>query len=86
MWRVVSGIFALLTAASAQPAEGIPVPVRVVAGRLLVRCDISSSTRRIPAHLLVELESPVGLSLHGRALRPLRARSGAPRRRSLFGI
>ena len=76
MWRVVSGIFALLTAASAQPAEGIPVPVRVVAGRLLVRCDISSSTRRIPAHLLVELESPVGLSLHGRALRPLRARSG----------
>ncbi len=52
------------------------MPVRVVAGRLFVACDISSTTRRIPAHLLVELERPVGLHLHGRALRPLGVRGG----------
>ncbi|MHC4954335.1 MAG: tetratricopeptide repeat protein [Planctomycetota bacterium] len=78
MTRVLLGLLVCGALASAQPAEGIPVPVRIVAGRLFVRCDVSSPTRRIPAHLLVELERPVGLHLHPRSLRPLGPAPGSP--------
>jgi len=78
MWRILTGLLLFGAGVCAQPAEGIPVPVRLVAGRLVIRCDISSPARRIPAHLLVELERPVGLHLHPRSLRPLRAAPGSP--------
>lgn len=47
-------------------------PVRVVDGRLVVACDLSTRLRRIPANLFIELESPWGLQLHNRAAAPLR--------------
>ncbi|MHC4939514.1 MAG: hypothetical protein ACYTHK_11135 [Planctomycetota bacterium] len=78
MVRIVASLLLFGAAVSAQPAEGIPIPVRVIAGRLMVRCDISSPSRRIPAHLLVEISKPVGLYLHPRALRPLGVAPGSP--------
>lgn len=48
------------------------VPVSIVAGRLVVSCDLSTPYRRIPANLLVEFEAPHGLVLHNRAAAPLK--------------
>ncbi|MHC4848621.1 MAG: hypothetical protein ACYTEG_09225 [Planctomycetota bacterium] len=78
MSRILVGLLLLGATVSAQPAEGIPVPIRIVAGRLMVRCDVSSPARRIPAHLLVELSQPFGLQMHPRSLRPLRIAPGSP--------
>lgn len=57
------------------------VPVRVVADKLVLSCDLSTSARRIPANLFVELENPCGLQLHNRAAGGLRAenRDGSTR-------
>jgi len=60
--------------ADAAPGEAI-VPVRLVAGKMVVFCDVSTSARRIPVNLFVELETPCGLRLHNRAAGPLRAES-----------
>lgn len=57
--------------ASAQ--EGGRFPVRVVAGRLLFECDISSPTRRIPVNLFLDLDTACGLQLHNKAAGPLGA-------------
>ncbi|QDU66127.1 hypothetical protein [Engelhardtia mirabilis] len=47
--------------------------MQVVAGRLIVSCDISSPTNRLPVNLLVEYEGLHGLQLHNRAAAGLRA-------------
>lgn len=57
------------------PAPAARVPVRVVEGRLVVACDVSTSARRIPANLFVELETPCALRLHNRAAQALSAES-----------
>ena len=44
--------------------QGGRVPLRVVGGHLVVRCDLSTPQSRIAAHLLVEFENPAGLQLH----------------------
>lgn len=50
------------------------IPVHVVQGKLVVFAQVSAG-KRIPANLFVELESPVGLTLHGRAVRGLEIES-----------
>ncbi|MFG0316051.1 MAG: tetratricopeptide repeat protein, partial [Planctomycetota bacterium JB042] len=58
----------------AEDADGSTTfPVRIVAEKLVVFCDLSTSARRIPAHLFVELDTACGLRLHNRAAGPLRA-------------
>lgn len=47
------------------------IPVSIVDGRLVVSCDLSTPSRRIPVNLLVEFEQPHGLVLHNRAAAPL---------------
>ena len=51
-------------------------PTKVVGGRLVVLCDLASSTRRVPVHLFVELGSKDTLFLHARAARDLGFESG----------
>lgn len=60
--------------------SGGRVAVRVVAGRLLVECDVSTRYRRIPVNLFVAPDTNCGLQLHNRAASPLRAesREGVP--------
>lgn len=48
------------------------VPVTIIAGRLVVSCDLSTPFRRLPANLLVEFEGAHGLVLHNKAAAPLR--------------
>jgi len=64
-----------LVLALAAPATAAPEPkriaVHVVAGRLVARCDVSTSARRLPVNLFVELENPCVLELHDQALQPL---------------
>lgn len=52
------------------------LPVKIVAGRLVVRCDLSTRFRRIPANLLLDFANPCGLQLHNRAANPLRVDEG----------
>lgn len=65
----------------AQPGDivmrgsGGRVAVRVVAGRLMVECDISTRYRRIPVNLFVAPDTNCALQLHNRAAAPLRAES-----------
>lgn len=63
-----------------QPGGGT-LPVQVVAGRLVVSCDLSTPANRIPANLFLEVEGRHGLQLHNRAAAALRAESadGTPR-------
>jgi hypothetical protein len=76
--RPLSALLTLLSlalAAAAPAQEGGRVPVRVVAGRLLVECDLSTPVRRIPVNLFLDLDTPCGLQLHNRAADPLGAES-----------
>ena len=58
---------------AAQNSAVARIPIQVVAGKLLVRCDLSTSERRIPVNLFVELETKCGLELHNQAAAGLRA-------------
>ena len=74
---------ALLRGAPAAADEEVPtavIPVKIVAGKLIVSCDLSTRFRRIPVTLFVELESKCGLRLHNRAAQGIRAenRDGTP--------
>lgn len=58
------------------PAQGgdtleARMPVKIVAGRLIVRCDLSTRYRRIPVNLFIDYDRPCGLELHNRAADPL---------------
>jgi len=55
--------------------NGGRVALRVVAGRLVLECDISTPYRRIPANLFLSPDTACGLQLHNRAAAPLRAES-----------
>ena len=58
---------------SASDVSGGSIPVRVVEGRLIAACDISTSFRRIPVNLLIEYDGPWGLRLHNQATNGIRA-------------
>ena len=59
------------------------IPVREVAGRLVVECDISTSQRRIPVNLFLDLETACGLQLHNKAANPLGTETEAGERRPI---
>lgn len=56
----------------AQAVQQGRIPVKLVAGRLVARCDISTEVRRIPVNLFIEYDNPCGLELHNRAADPLK--------------
>jgi len=58
---------------SGGPEDGARIPVRVVAGKLVISCDLSTRFRRIPGNLFVEYENPCGLQLHNQAAMGIRA-------------
>ena len=84
----ILALFALVGALGAGPAGPVwaeepaaaQIPVKVVAGKLVVSCDIATRFRRIPVTLFVEYESKCGLRLHNRAAQGIRAenRDGSP--------
>lgn len=57
---------------SADRREAV-IPVKVVAGKLVVSCDISTRARRIPVNLFIEFDQKTGLRLHNRAAQGIRA-------------
>lgn len=59
-------------------------PVKIVGGRLVAHCEISTRHRRIPANLFIDLESPSGLQLHSRAAENLKAENEAGERTAIF--
>ncbi|MEM7261950.1 MAG: hypothetical protein AAF488_08155 [Planctomycetota bacterium] len=61
------------TAAAPPPIPGGNIPVRLVDGRLIAACDISTNARRIPVNLLIEYDGPWGLRLHNQATNGIRA-------------
>ncbi len=48
-------------------AQAARIPVSIVEGRLVVRCDVSTRFRRIPVNLFVDFEETCGLQLHNQA-------------------
>ncbi len=55
----------------AEPGTPSRMAVRVIAGRLVARVELSTRFRRIPANLWIDFDRPVGLELHNRAAFPL---------------
>jgi len=43
------------------------IPVKVVGGKLVAKCDLATDVRRIPANLFVDLDKPCALELHNGA-------------------
>jgi len=65
-------LVASLLAGPSQAQES-RIPVSVVAGRLVVRCDVSTRFRRLPVNLFLDLEATCGLELHNKAAAGLKA-------------
>ncbi len=66
-----------LAAPSQESQTGGSMPVQVVEGHLVVSCDLSTASNRIPVNLFIEFEGAHGLQLHNRAAAGLRAESAA---------
>lgn len=63
----------VLPASEAAPGRPVRVPCRVVAGKVVVSCDVSTEVRRIPVNLWLEYDNPSGLRLHNRAAQAVEA-------------
>jgi hypothetical protein len=63
-------LVALTNAAMAQAAR---IPVSVIEGRLVVRCDVSTRFRRLPANLFIDFEDTCSLQLHNQAAAGLKS-------------
>jgi len=74
-WMILLLVCTLVPCLTAQDGAG-HLAVQVVGGRLLVRCDLATESRRIPVNLAVEFENPASLQLHRGAFQGLRARPG----------
>ena len=61
-----AALFAGLVGAASLPAQEARVPVRVLGGRLVARCQLSSPTNSAPVNLWVSFDKPVGLELHNK--------------------
>ena len=63
----------LSPALSAQQGAGLEARmlVKVIDGRLVARCDLSTKFRRIPVNLFIDYDRPCALELHNRAADPL---------------
>ena len=58
-----------------RPADGAVqarLPVRVIAGRLVLRCEVSTSIRRIPVNLFIDYDRACGFELHNKAAHGIR--------------
>ncbi len=64
LFPVLLGLAAWLPAQAADLAK---VPVRIVEGRLVVACDLSTKFRRLPVNLLIEYDTQCELQLHNKA-------------------
>ena len=58
------------------PGSEARMPVKVIAGRLVVRCELSTKFRRIPANLFVDYDRACGLELHNRAAHGIKVDDG----------
>ena len=56
-----------------ETARAAAIPAKIVAGKLVVSCDVSTRFRRIPVTLFIELETRAGFQLHNRAAAGIRA-------------
>lgn len=73
---VLAGVAAMLTMSprlGSEPAQATRIPVSLVEGRLVVRCDVSTRFRRLPVNLFVDFEETCGLQLHNQAAAGLKS-------------
>jgi tetratricopeptide (TPR) repeat protein len=83
--------FAALISSSVSTAQGVSgsstnsasnssararMPVRVIGGRLVVRCEVSTKYRRIPSNLFLDFDHSCGLELHNKAAAGLKVDTG----------
>lgn len=57
--------------AVATPGSESRIPIRVIAGRLVARVELSTRFRRIAANLWIDFDNPISFELHNRAADPL---------------
>ncbi len=62
------------------------IPVVIVGGRLLARCDASSAAGRIPLHIMINLEDQSGLRLHRQTAGPAALDLGSMEVQADFGL
>lgn len=67
----IAGLVAFASSVDAQ--RPVRIPVQVVEEKLVVRCDVSTRFRRIPANLFVEFDANAGLQLHNQAAAGIRS-------------
>jgi len=61
---VVAALLAGVASLATLTAQEARVPVKVLGGRLIARCQLSSPTNSAPVNLWVSFDKPVGLELH----------------------
>ncbi|MCB9913976.1 MAG: hypothetical protein H6828_02365 [Planctomycetes bacterium] len=73
--RPRAALAALVALAAAAPASAQAgrIPVNVVDGRLVLRCDVSTRFRRLPVNLFLDYEATCGLELHNQAAAGLKS-------------
>lgn len=75
----LSALVVSTTAVSQLPQDSeqrARMPVRVIGGRLVVRCEVSTRFRRIPVNLFLDFDSGCGLELHNKAAAGIRVDTG----------
>ncbi len=70
-------------AAAAPQGGGGTIPVQVIAGRLVVSCDVSTAAQRLPVNLFLEVEGRHGLQLHNKAAAGLKAETASGQKRPI---
>lgn len=64
-------------APAVHPDSRARMQVRVIGGRLVVRCEVSTKFRRIPVNLFLDFDRGCGLELHNKAAAGIRVDTGA---------
>lgn len=74
MLRLIASLVVAVVCTTATAfAQTARIPVSIVEGRLVVRCDVSTRFRRIPVNLFVDYEETCGLQLHNQAAAGLKS-------------
>ncbi len=65
--------FVLAGLADSTLAQTARIPVSVIEGRVVVRCDVSTRFRRLPVNLFIDFEDTCSLQLHNQAAMGLKS-------------
>jgi hypothetical protein len=70
---LATSLLVVASFASSASAQAARIPVSVIEGRVVVRCDVSTRFRRLPVNLFIDFEDTCSLQLHNQAASGLKS-------------